>query len=366
LLIPFRLEDFFDKYEHRSGVINLASSDAQPWAVADLRKCGISLADDEFTIGYPNVNSALIPGLKRLCNPPNGFGLLPTSGAAEAIALVMHECAAASALGAEKRVVLPRPSFGAFHGLAELLHLQVERYSYDPTQNWTPNHAELLTLSRRCGALIVINPHNPTGRVMPPDLLRTLAQELAAHGGTLIVDEVFRVADEGESALGLMPNVIVIGSLSKTYGLPGLRLGWVGGTKDRLPRLRTIQQYLTLTLNTFTVKVGAAILRDAQRFSRGDLVRANRRVLSEWADSHKDIILISPPEGGTTVCLAIATAVEEERLFERFLDQGVLLAPGVRCFEFSSDGRWFRLGYGLETQKLRIGLDRLSAVFRDL
>jgi aspartate/methionine/tyrosine aminotransferase len=301
-VVPFRLEDFFDEYEHRSGVINLASSDAQAWTAAELRNLGISLMDDEqFTFAYPNVNSDLIPNLKRLCNVSTDFGVLPTSGAAEAIALVMHDYASAITFRTEKRVGIPRPSYDAFHGLAKLLQLAIERYTYDPTQKWAPNPTELLALSRRCGALIVINPHNPSGRIVSSNLLRRLAEELASHDGILIVDEVFRIPGEGESALGLSSNVIVIGSLSKTYGFPGLRLGWVAGTKERLPRLRTIQQYLTLTLNAFTVAVGTAVLEEAKRFSRADLVRANRRVLTEWAASHKKLVSISPPEGGTTV-----------------------------------------------------------------
>jgi histidinol-phosphate/aromatic aminotransferase/cobyric acid decarboxylase-like protein len=249
---PFRLEDFFDEYEHRSGLINLASSDAQPWTATELGQFGIFLGDiEQLTLAYPDM-SALLPGLERLCNVPTDFGVLPTSGAAEAIALVMHEYAAASEVATNRALGVPRPSYEAFSGLAALLHLGIERYTYDPMQDWGPNPEELMTLSTRCGALIVINPHNPTGRLIPVDLLAALAEELDSHGGTLIVDEVFLTAGKGKSALGLKPNVIVVGSLSKTHGLPGLRLGWVAGRKDRLPNLRTIQQYLSLTLNAFT------------------------------------------------------------------------------------------------------------------
>ena len=71
------------------------------------------------------------------------------------------------------------------------------------------------------------------------------------------------------SALNLGRQVVVLGSLSKTYGLPGLRLGWIAANKDWLQQLRTVQQYLTLTLNAATVALGAAVLGDPGRQSAG-------------------------------------------------------------------------------------------------
>jgi DNA-binding transcriptional MocR family regulator len=154
---------------------------------------------------------------------------------------------------------------------------------------------------------------------------------------------------------------VVIGSLSKTYGLPGLRLGWVAASKERIARLRTAQQYLSLSLNAITVALGSAILDRAERFSRASLIRKNRRILINWAKKHGNIS-ISAPVGGTTVCLSINTAVEGDELFDQFVRHGVLLAPGTRCFEFGDDIRWFRLGYGAESDALRRGLKLVSAV----
>jgi aspartate/methionine/tyrosine aminotransferase len=362
-MTPFNLEDFFDEYEHLPGLVNLASSDALPWTPTDLCRSGGILAEVASTFAYPDVKGHLIPGLKALCRPPDGTGLLPTAGAAEGIALVLHEHWDWHKTRATCLVGLPMPGYGAFQGLTSLLGLPSKTYIYHPGRAWAPNFDELLALSRQCTALVVVRPHNPTGHVIPMEFLGTLAKELGSRGATLIVDEVFRVPGKEESAIGLDDHVVVVGSLSKTYGLPGVRLGWVAANKDRLGRLRTLQQYFTLTLNTLTVAVGAALLKDPERFSRTDLICKNRSIVREWAKTLEGHLSISEPQGGTTVCLNIKTTLAETPLFERLRNAGVLLAPGSRCFEFSPESiRWFRLSYGTDARGLIRGLEIIKEV----
>ncbi|HYN79861.1 MAG TPA: pyridoxal phosphate-dependent aminotransferase [Gemmatimonadaceae bacterium] len=360
-LTRFNLEDFFDEFEHLPGLINLASSDAQPWSGKDLQAKDVTLRSDHLTMAYPDAKTHLLPGLRLLCNPPMGIDLLATSGAAEGIALIMHELSTTTAHGRNKLIGVPRPSYGAFSGLATLLGLHCEFYDYDPSRGWAPDPAQVLALAKRCNALIVTNPHNPTGNVMPMPELEQVNTALRSHGGTLIVDEVFRAPGETESSITLGENVVVIGSLSKTYGLPGLRLGWVATSQERLRRLRTVQQYLTLSLSAMTVIIGAAVLKKPELFSRAELIHANRTIVTDWAGAHEDVVRISVPAGGTTVCVVIDTTMDETALFDSFVQRGVLLAPGSRCFEFARDLHWFRLGYGTESETLHRGLELVAA-----
>src|SRR5689334_4021801 len=119
LVIPFKLEDFFDKYEHRPDLINLASSDALPWKGTELTEKGVPLPDStSLSLAYPDVKGGLLPHLLDLCEPPAGIEVLPTAGAAEAIALIMHVCASRGMVTRGRPIAIPRPSYGAFHGLA--------------------------------------------------------------------------------------------------------------------------------------------------------------------------------------------------------------------------------------------------------
>ena len=114
-MVPFKLEDFFDKYEHRPGLINLASSDALPWEGAELRERGVSLPDSgSLSLAYPDVAGRLLPQLFRLCDPPSGIELLPTSGAAEAIALIMHVCAVRGMITYDRPLGIPPPLLWRF------------------------------------------------------------------------------------------------------------------------------------------------------------------------------------------------------------------------------------------------------------
>src|SRR5258708_6241646 len=193
-MTPFQLEDFFDQYEHRAGVLNLASSDALPWPATALADQGIDLADTlKFTFNYPDVRTGLTPHLKALCKPPEGMEILPTSGAAEAIALVLHEYADTCRNKRDSCIALPSPSYGAFGGLAELLRLPSQKYTYDPSKAWAPNLDELRDLAARCCALVVINPHNPSGHCLPIEFLRSLPHPPPPPNQFLTSPQLFRL-----------------------------------------------------------------------------------------------------------------------------------------------------------------------------
>ncbi|WP_027554441.1 pyridoxal phosphate-dependent aminotransferase [Bradyrhizobium sp. Cp5.3] len=361
-MLRFELEDFFDEYEHQAGLINLASSDALPWSASALAN-EVLAEIARGSLGYPDPKRLLKP-LERALIPPAGVGLLPTSGAAEAIALAMHEIAE-SRSAAECLVALPSPSYGAFRGLASLLGLKMKQYEYRSSNDWHPNLDEMYALANECSAFILNNPHNPSGYVIPRLQLERIADVLASRGAVLIVDEVFRFPDETRSAIELGRDVVVLGSLSKTHGLPGLRLGWIAARPERLARYRTLQQYLSLTLNSFSVAVGCSVLDDLARFDRAELVRSNRGLVMEWAQRLRGLVSLSVPSGGTTVCVATDHGISEQVLFKACFEAGVLIAPGNRCFERGLSPTWFRLGYGAETKLLELGLQRLENVIRD-
>lgn len=357
-LKPFRLEDFFDKYEHRNDLVNLASSDAQPWASGQIEE-GSPIFKD---LGYPDLRGQLLPFLERALGVSGGVSVLPTAGAAEAIALVMHWLAAQD-LG--KAVAIPRPCYGAFEGLASLLSLKTCPYYYRRASQWSLDTSDLFKAVEECDVLVVANPHNPTGHVIGLSELRECANLLARKGGLLIVDEVFHTIGAKESVVGLGDNVVVISSLSKMYGLPGLRLGWVHGRANLVRDLRTIQQHLSLSLTAAAASMAIPILQNLHRYSRGALVQGNRAVITDWAKKNAEFARISAPAGGTTVIFEVMGDKSETSIFDAFLDAGVLLAPGS-CFEAEPGGPWFRLCYGASPDRLQRGLNAVSATLEQL
>lgn len=364
-LKPFELEDFFYEYEHRPDLINLASSDAMPWKLRELRLRfpKIEAWIDKTGLGYPNVKDIVLPEIQAFHGDPPNTAFLPTSGAAEAIYLSLQ--AVQLVLSDGIAIALPTPAYGAFDGVAELLQFHsIEYYSYRPEQDWLIRNEDVLELATRCDVLVVNNPHNPTGCIMPIDLLQEIAKQLERHGGILVVDEVFLLPEDCTSSVVIAPNVLVVGSLSKVYGLAGLRLGWAAGPAKLIRMMRTLQQYSSLSINTLAAGIGSIALSRSAEFSRHKLLTGNRQVLQEWSDAHGDMLKITHPEGGTTVILEMLRPVADpEQLFNALLAAGVLLAPGWQCFG-SRDPCWFRLGYGANTKDLSSGLDIIASVLR--
>lgn len=365
-LRQFELEDFFLDYEHREDLANLASSDARPWTLRELDAgrlgCGDAVSD--VSLGYPDVKRILLPSLRRFSECPDGMDVLPTSGTAEAIflSLIGLRCK----YGRQLRIAIPRPSYGAFDGISYLLGYDITHYMYRPDANWALDSHQLKALSAECDVTVINNPHNPTGSVIEGELLDRLVRNVGETGGTLLVDEVFRLPEDGESATRHGRQTIVIGSLSKVYGLPGLRLGWLVAPEELVERIRTLQQYTTLSLNSFAVALGAKVFDNPLLFAQGKLLRGNRHIVNQWASQHTTCLRVIPSSGGTTAILEIVSRISEEALFDAFLRKKVLLAPGKRCFDVRNNNAWFRLGYGATEDVLREGLKRIVAALHEV
>lgn len=306
----------------------------------------------------------VIPKLAAIYGNPREVAFLPTSGAAEAVYLALQ--AVTCTLPQKTTVGIPKPAYGAFEGLSKLLSCSVRHYAYRQKNEWQVTNEEVIALAQQCDTLIVNNPHNPTGRVMDKQVLQQVAEQLDKRGGVLIIDEVFLLPEDCSTSLGIAPNLLIIGSLSKVYGLAGLRFGWAVGVPSLIDKMRTLQQYTTLSINAFAAAIGSIALSRIVEFSRYGLLAKNRRLLKRWADSHEELLRTTPTEGGTTVILEILKPfVDPEALFENLLAGSVLLAPGSRCFGFD-DARWFRLGYGTDTANLQKGLDKIVDVLTEV
>jgi aspartate/methionine/tyrosine aminotransferase len=362
-LVPFALEDFFYEFEHRPGGINLASSDVKPWKQPKFNaKRPWKAAKDELrNWAYPNVEQTATR-LKHALEVPADAHLevLPTTGAAEAIWLVLQALAIDERLKTHT-IAIPEPAFGAYHGVSQLLGFRAQTYRYRQSARWSLDESQLLEAARVCNTVIVNTPHNPTGDVFRAELITQLMAVIETSGATLVVDEIFSIPDE--PTFPLHPQVVRLSSLSKIYGLPGVRFGWVIAHRNLYARMKTIQQYCTLSLNRVAAAVGPVVVEHGGDFRREKLLLRNRKMLLEWAADHGEHVTISHPAGGTTAVLELAATIGERDFFDRLQKARtpVLLVPGSK-FPDRSSRTWFRLGYGGGSTQLRRGLDELISV----
>jgi hypothetical protein len=176
-----------------------------------------------------------------------------------------------------------------------------------------------------------------------------------------------REGPETESFFGAHERVLVTGGMSKAYGLPGLRIGWVAGPRDTVAELWARRDYVTISPGTLSDVVAARVLRPDLRMrlldrTRGRL-RANDAALDEWRAGFDHGLTMAPPRAGAIAFLRYAWDVGSSVLCDRLREeQDVLVVPGDH---FGLD-RHLRIGLGNETADLRAALDRVGRLLRTL
>lgn len=250
-------------------------------------------------------------------------------------------------------VLAPRPSYPLIEHLTELDAVSLEHYSLEFHGRWTVDIdglQEMLKTQRegRLRAIIMISPNNPTGSVVTISELRALAALARQHDLALISDEVFAdysiAGAEGCSALEMRDVLtFALGGLSKTVGLPQVKLGWIGVSgpaalvTNAMDRLETISDsYLSVSTPVQVaapelLKTGAQVRAQIQR-----RVRNNFTVLMEIASTFPSCSVL-PVEAGWSAVIQVPAITSEEVLVLDLLERaGILVHPGY-FFDFERE-----------------------------
>lgn len=213
--------------------------------------------------------------------------------------------------------------------------------------------------------LVVVNaPHNPTGALPGRAELHELLAIIGDAGATLLCDEVFRFleldpADRLPAAVEASEGAVSIGSMSKAFGLPGLRIGWIA-TRDRtlLQRCAALKDYTSVCSSAPSeiLAVIALRARDAVLARGRAIVEANLPVLVDFMAAHADDLDWVPPRAGVVAFPRLVRQRDVEAFTRELATrEGVLLLPGTVFGD--RDGR-FRIGYG--RRDMPEGLERLD------
>jgi hypothetical protein len=190
-------------------------------------------------------------------------------------------------------------------------------------------------------------------------------------GAWVLSDEIYRGAEvdgvETPSAWGRYDRVIITSGLSKAYGLPGLRIGWVVSTPELVASTWSCHDYVTIGPGAMSDLLARTALEPAVRArilarTRG-ILRANLPITQDWLDAHGDRFSYVPPDAGAIVYARYHDPINSTALVERLrIEKSVLLVPGDH---FGMDG-YLRIGFGCEMRLLRDGLDRVADLLRSL
>jgi aspartate/methionine/tyrosine aminotransferase len=216
----------------------------------------------------------------------------------------------------------------------------------------------------RTKLIVICTPNNPTGARLTAADLDAVARAADRHGAWILSDEVYRGAElDGrltESMWGRSERVIVTSGLSKAYGLPGLRIGWIAGPPSLVASLWSYHDYVTIAPGALSDRLARVALQPERRerlFERTrGILRRNLPLIEEWLRGAGGFHWIRP-EAGAIVYVRYEHKINSTVLVNRLREEkSVLIVPGDH---FGMDG-YLRLGFGEAPEYNRAGLDRLQ------
>jgi aspartate/methionine/tyrosine aminotransferase len=349
-LSPFRLERYFARYEFQAKY-PLSSSDCESLTIGDLLALepGAAEAFRRHWLGYTESLGA--PGLRcvigQIYTQISPEQVLVHSGAEEAIFLCMH-----AVLAAGDQVVVQTPCYQSLWEVARSLGCEVTPWEVRESQGWALDLEDLKRSLRPETRLVVINtPHNPTGYHMPRDLFREVNQLTQARGIRLFSDEVYREleyapADRLPAAADINPLAISLGVMSKTYGLAGLRIGWIA-TQDAVvyDRVAALKDYTTICSSAPSEFLAELALRHRHRLAERNLtlIRHNLGVLDDFFSRHTELFDWRRPVAGPIAFPRLRSGEVDAFCHDAVTQASVLLLPGTL---FEHPHNHFRVGFG--------------------
>ena len=231
---------------------------------------------------------------------------------------------------------------------------------------WEPDLDALDSLVNDATRIIFIcNPNNPTGARLTSSELDRICAAAERVGAWVVADEIYRGA-ELDSVLtptmwGRYERVIVTCGLSKAYGLPGLRIGWIVCPPALAQTLWGVHDYTTIApgaLSDVLARIALSPAGRARLLARTQgIVRANYPLVRDWIDARHGLMEHVPPEAGAIVFVRYHHDIKSSALVERLrTEQSVLVVPGDH---FEMD-RHLRIGFGSHPELLTGALTRIS------
>ncbi|MHA1637413.1 MAG: aminotransferase class I/II-fold pyridoxal phosphate-dependent enzyme [Candidatus Thorarchaeota archaeon] len=372
-LETFELERRQSEWEHRVKY-NLTESGVEPISLRDLLSDDDTLSEFlDMKAGYSQTNGT-IPLRKLISTPYSGTNednVLVTNGGAEANFLAAWRLLHESSTGNELVLMLPNYMqlhgvWGALGGTVNPFHLRMEGNSWVPDMEGLKNAVTKDTI-----AIAICNPNNPSGAVLDDSHLKAIANIAQDAGVIIISDEIYQGAENEGLLTPTMfdhyDKVLITSSLSKVYGLPGLRLGWiVSSSKEIATELWTYSDYTTICPSKVSDWLATKALQPATREKlqkRGvKHVRSNWLILKEWLDSW-DFFEYAIPQAGAFCFPKYNLDIDSLSLVNRLLDEkSVLVVPGIH---FGMENH-LRIGFGYSEENLRGGLALIGEVLETL
>ena len=348
---------------------NLAESGVHPLTAADI----VPLDDlEEFLtgrLGYIQTNGTpeFKRNLARYYPETDEDNFLVTSGSAEANYLLMW-----SLIEPGDRTAFMLPNFMQIQGLMKAFGAKASTFTLREELDWAPSTEELKkVITKKTRIIAITNPNNPTGAQLTDDARRQIIDLAEWANAWLIVDEVYQGAErEGPitpTFWGATPKTVVTCGLSKAYGLPGLRTGWIVGPKELIENTWRYKDYTTIAISALSDRMARMVMEPKKRW---EILERSRRIIKEnwgifqtWMEKQKGLFYCVPPKAGAIAFPRYDLDIGSTDLAHRIREEcSVLLQPGDQ----QGIDRHLRFGLGESKEKFETALDLVSRALTNI
>ena len=287
--------------------------------------------------------------------------ILVTTGAIEANFLIFN-----TLLSEGDHVVAVSPAYQQLHSVPRALGADVSLWSVVTDDGFAYDLNRLEALVRDDTKLIVINtPHNPTGAMLDTEQLKEVVAVADRVGAWVLSDEAYRWLEHPGGAPLPPPlhdsydRAISVGTLSKPFGLPGLRIGWFAGSEELARRAWSIRDYVSLSPAKMSDAIARTVIehRDEILPRNAQIIADNMATAQAWFEAHADLVSWTPPRAGLLAMMRYTLDIPSTDLADALArDARVMLAPGS---SFGIEGH-LRIGVGQRPDIFKAGLDRTA------
>lgn len=261
------------------------------------------------------------------------------------------------------------PSYQQLYSLPESIGADITLLKLHEENGWLPDIDELReAVNDKTRLICLSNPNNPTGAVMPVEMMHEIKKIADQHGTYIFCDEAYRgLSHSGRpgdgsffapSFIDIYDKAVVTGGMSKTFALAGLRLGWAAGPQDIIDDINRHRDYHIISVGKIDEMLAAIAIenRDAVLERNVAICRENLAVIDKWISDESHVSYVKP-DSATTCFVKFDFDMTSSELCHRLREEaGVLFVPG---YAFESDDH-FRLGFGNPKKEIETGLAAFS------
>ncbi|EDT86002.1 aminotransferase [Clostridium botulinum] len=368
----FKVEQWMNQYEN-DATYNLAETCIDSLTLRELlnlvgknfEEYMTSLGDIRMTYSHIYGSYNLLKGIASLFQDVKAEEIIPTHGAIGANHQVLI-----TLLEPGDGMVSVAPTYQQHYSIPESINAEVNILNLLPENNFLPDLQELKKMVNSNTRLITINnPNNPSGSLIPVELLKQIADIAKSVDAYVLSDEVYRgISEDGSympSIVDFYEKGISVGSMSKIFSLAGLRLGWIVSKDEKIINLcKERRDYDTISCGVLDDIFASLALenKDAILERNRKIVMTNRALLHQWVSSEPRVSYVKPVAGNTALIYYDVDMHSYEFCEKLLKETGVFYTPG-ECFDLDY---CFRIGYAFDSKTLMEGLKKTSEFISSL